>query len=89
MMTEGSRDVPVRLVAGYRCYRTTILGVELRANFGISRRESRSVPIPRRILLTDRLAERLDVGVGDTLVVETWQGTATSAAFPSSASSAT
>ena len=27
MMTEGSRDVPVRLVAGHRYYRTALVGV--------------------------------------------------------------
>ena len=76
MMTEGSRDVPVRLVAGYRYYRTAILGVQ---STGELRRlldaNLNRIPIPPfGILLTDRLAERLDVGVGDTLVVETLAG---------------
>jgi len=76
MMAEGSRDVPVRLVAGHRYYRTALLGVpaagELRRL--LDPRQSR-IPIPPEgILLTDRLAERLEVAVGDTLVVETLTG---------------
>ena len=76
LMSEGSRDVPVRLVAGHRSYRTPLIGI---APAGKLRRlldaKQNPVPIPPDgILLTDRLAERLDVRVGDTLVVETLAG---------------
>jgi len=76
MMTEGSRDIPVRLVAGHRYYRTALLGIpsagELRRL--LDAKQNR-IPIPPEgILLTDRLAERLAVRVGDTLVVETLAG---------------
>ena len=76
MMTEGSRDIPVRLVAGHRYYRTALLGIpaagELRRllDGNLDR-----IPIPPEgILLTDRLAERLHVEVGATLQVETLTG---------------
>jgi putative ABC transport system permease protein len=76
MMAEGSRDVPVRLVAGHRYYRTALIGVpasgELRRLLD-AKQERIPVP-PEGILLTDRLSERLGVGVGDTLVVETLAG---------------
>jgi putative ABC transport system permease protein len=71
MMTEGARDVPARLVANHRHYRTALVGVpadgELRRLLDADRHRIR-VP-PEGILLTDRLAERLGVRVGDTLVV--------------------
>jgi putative ABC transport system permease protein len=76
MMAEGSRDVPVRLVAGHRYYRTALVGVpdagELRRL--LDARQNRIAVPPEGILLTDRLAERLGVGIGDTLVVETLTG---------------
>ncbi len=76
MMTEGSRDVAVRLVAGHRYYRTVILGIptgsELRRPLDADRNR---IPIPAEgLLLTDRLAERLEVRVGDTLQVEVLTG---------------
>ena len=76
MQAEGSRDVPVRLVAGHRHYRTALLGVpstgELRRLLDADLHRI-AVP-PEGILLTDRLAERLAVRAGDTLVVEALTG---------------
>jgi putative ABC transport system permease protein len=76
LMSEGSRDVPVRLVAGHRYYRTSLLGIapagELRRLLDLNRNRI-AVP-PEGILLTDRLADRLAVRLGDTLVVETLTG---------------
>jgi putative ABC transport system permease protein len=76
MQAEGSRDVPVRLTAGHRHYRTALLGVpsvgELRRLLDANLNRI-TVP-PEGILLTDRLAERLVVRVGDTLVVEALTG---------------
>ena len=76
MLAEGSRDVPVRLVAGHHFYRTGIQGLstdgELRRllDGGLNR-----ISIPSEgILLTDRLAERLEVRVGDSVLVETLAG---------------
>jgi putative ABC transport system permease protein len=75
-LSEGSRDVPVRLVAGHRFYRTAIQGIpadgQLRRPLDASLQR---IPIPPEgILLTDRLAERLDVRPGDSLRVETLAG---------------
>jgi putative ABC transport system permease protein len=76
LMSEGSRDVPVRLVAGHRYYRTPLLGIaragELRRLLDLNRNRI-AIP-PEGILLTDRLADRLAVRLGDTLVVETLTG---------------
>ncbi|MDH5246276.1 MAG: ABC transporter permease [Betaproteobacteria bacterium] len=84
MQAEGSRDVPVRLVAGHRHYRTALLGVpnagELRRLLDADRNRI-TVP-PEGILLTDRLAERLDVRIGDTLVVQTLAGKRNQRAVP-------
>jgi putative ABC transport system permease protein len=76
LMSEGSRDVPVRLVAGHRTYRTALLGIapggDLRRLLDADLRRI-AVP-PDGIVLTDRLAQRLGIGVGDTLLVETLTG---------------
>lgn len=77
LMTEGERDVAARLVAGHRSYRTVILGIapsgELRRPLDADRNPI-AIP-PSGILLTDRLATRLGVRVGDTLRVEVLTGT--------------
>ena len=70
MMSEGSRDVPVRLRR-----RPSLLsdrpssGCPPTANCGAcsTRTEAGSRPAAEGILLTDRLAERLDVRVGDSV----------------------
>jgi putative ABC transport system permease protein len=76
LYAEGGRGVPARLVAGHRHYRTAILGVP--ANGELRRPLDANldpIPIPPGgILLTDRLAERLDVRPGDRLRVETLTG---------------
>ncbi|HEX7272856.1 MAG TPA: FtsX-like permease family protein [Casimicrobiaceae bacterium] len=76
ILSEGSRDVPARLVAGHRFYRTAIQGIrpggELRR---LLDENLNVVPLPPEgILLTDRLAERLDVRAGDSILVETLEG---------------
>ncbi len=75
-MAEGARAVPVRLVAGHHAYRTAIQGI---ARGGELHRpldaDVRPIPVPAEgLLLTDRLAERLDVRAGDTLRVEVLTG---------------
>ena len=73
---EATRTIPVRLVAGHRHYRTALTG--LTDDAGLQRildrdlRESK--PVPGGVLLTTRLAERLDVAPGDTLVAEMLEG---------------
>jgi putative ABC transport system permease protein len=76
LIAEGARDVPVRLVAAHRFYRTAIVGIpvgsELRRPLDA---DLNRIPVPPEgLLLTDRLAERLDVRIGDTLRVETLTG---------------
>jgi putative ABC transport system permease protein len=76
LMSEGSRDVPARLVAGHRVYRTVIQGIppggQLRRLLDSA---MNPIPIPPEgVLLTDRLAERLEVRAGDSILVETLTG---------------
>ncbi len=84
LRAEGSRAVPVRLVAGHRYYRTALLGIgptgELRRLLDANLDR---IPLPAEgILLTDRLADRLGVRVGDTLVVEALEGKRTRRSVP-------
>jgi putative ABC transport system permease protein len=73
---EAMRTIPVRLVAGHRHYRTALTALEedatLQRILDKDLRESR--PAPGGVLLTTRLAERLGVGPGDTLVAEMLEG---------------
>ncbi|WP_413439381.1 ABC transporter permease [Sulfuriferula sp. GW1] len=75
--TEVSRIVPVRLVSGHLSYRTVIQGIPQDARLHrLLDANLRSVPLPRAgILLTDRLAQRLNVHAGDTLWVESLEST--------------
>jgi putative ABC transport system permease protein len=76
MLAEGSRAIAVRLVAGHRSYRTAIQGIprggELRRPLD---HDLRPIVVPvDGLLLTDRLAERLEVRPGDTIRVEILTG---------------
>jgi putative ABC transport system permease protein len=76
LVAEGSLDLGVRLTAGHRSYRTAIQGIDphgsLRRALDV---DLEVVPIPDHgLLLTDRLAQRLAVGVGDTVHVEMQTG---------------
>ncbi|HUW37389.1 MAG TPA: FtsX-like permease family protein [Rhodocyclaceae bacterium] len=76
LRVEEWRGVPVRLVVGHRSYRTAILGLpeggELRRLLAADLKE---VKLPAEgVLLTDRLAERLGVKVGDKLQLEVLEG---------------
>lgn len=76
LYTETSRHAPVRLRAGPHSYRTAISGLPQGA---ILRRlldaDLRTVPLPSDgILLTDRLARRLEVRPGGWLWVEFLEG---------------
>lgn len=76
MLAEAGREVPVRLVAGQHSYRTVVFG--LRSDGELRRlldERSRPVPIPLTgVLLTDRLAERLQVNTGDSIRIEVLTG---------------
>jgi putative ABC transport system permease protein len=76
LVAEGSLSVAVRLVAGHRSYRTAIQGLmrdgELRRPLDA---DLRPIAIPAEgLLLTDRLAERLEVRPGDTIGVDVLTG---------------
>ncbi|MGB8339323.1 MAG: FtsX-like permease family protein [Burkholderiales bacterium] len=74
--TEGARYVPVNLVAGHRSYRAVIQGLPQRARLKrLLDKNLLEVALPAEgLLLADRLAQRLEVRVGDKLWVETLQG---------------
>jgi putative ABC transport system permease protein len=73
---EVTRVIPVRLRAGHRSYRTGITGLQdgatLQRILDADLREAR--PVPGGVLLTARLAERLGVRPGDTVVAELLEG---------------
>ena len=76
LLSEASRSVPVRLRAGHHVYRTALEGLpadgELRRLLDAS---VKRVAVPSDgMLLTDRLAERLEVRPGDRVWVETLAG---------------
>ncbi len=73
---EVTRAIPVRLRAGHRSYRTGITGIaddaSLQRILDADLREAR--PPGAGLLLTTRLAERLRVAPGDTVLVEMLEG---------------
>ena len=75
-LTEASRAIPVRLVAGHRHYRTALTGIADDATLQrILDKDLREAhPTPGGVLLTTRLATRLGVAPGDTLVAELLEG---------------
>ena len=76
LAVEGQRIVPVRLRAGQRSYLTSVVGLsigdELRRPHDAALRPIAASP--DGITLTRRLAERLEVGPGDIITVETMEG---------------
>ena len=73
---EGFRAAPVRLRAGHRTYRTSILGLPPQADMHrLLNTELQPVEPPGDgLLLTNYLAEYLHVRPGDSLVVEVLEG---------------
>ncbi len=87
LVVEGERVVPVRLRSGNRSYLTSVTGLrpgsELRKP-----RDSQLRPIdvaPDGITLTRRLAEKLDVGLGETITIEVMEGRRSKRDLPVSA----
>jgi len=76
LYTEGSRNVPVRLRAGHHSYRTAIVGLPQDAELRrLLDADLQTVPLqPDGLLLTDRLATRLGIKVGDRLQFELLEG---------------
>ena len=75
-LTEASRAIPVRLVAGHRHYRTALTGIADDATLQriLDKDQREAHPTPGGVLLTTRLATRLGVAPGDTLVAEFLEG---------------
>jgi putative ABC transport system permease protein len=75
-LAEGMRTVPVRFRSGSRWRDSAITGLphpsELRRL--LHARERMITPPPEGVLVTDKLAEILGVGVGDRLDVEVFEG---------------
>jgi putative ABC transport system permease protein len=69
---EGYRSVPVLLRSGQDSYRTVITGFPVDATLRrLVGPDLRKIPIPPEgLLLSQRLAERLHVGPGDTIAVK-------------------
>ncbi|MBC7957447.1 MAG: FtsX-like permease family protein [Cytophagales bacterium] len=73
---ESSRQVSVRLVNGHLSYHGAIQGRPAQPALQriVDIEHQVHLPPPQGLLLTDRLAERLGVGVGDLLRVEVMEG---------------
>lgn len=73
---EPLRAVPVELVAGHRNYRTSILGVgERRDLYRLLNSREQPIPVPPGgIVLSDALAERLNVQAGDHVIAKVHEG---------------
>ncbi len=76
LAVEGQRIVPVRLRSGHHSYLTSVIGLspgdELRRPHDAALRPIAASP--DGITLTRRLADRLEVGQGDVVAVETMEG---------------
>jgi putative ABC transport system permease protein len=76
MKVEGQRYVPVRLRAGQRTYLTAIIGLQEGGELRVPRDlDLRPIePAPDGITLSERLAQRLGVALGDEITVEVMEG---------------
>jgi len=73
---EATRAIPVRLRAGHRSYRTALTGLADDAALQriLDPELHEAKPLPGGVLLTTRLANRLGVAPGDTLIAELLDG---------------
>ncbi len=76
MLAEGQRIVPVLLGAAHRTYRTAIRGLPADGELNVPRQRDYSrVDVPEDgLLLSRKLAERLDVRPGESLTVQVLEG---------------
>jgi len=76
LQVETSRAIPVRLVAGHRRYRTSMTGLADDATMQriLDSALKESKPGPGGVLITTRLAQRLGVAPGDTVMAELLEG---------------
>jgi putative ABC transport system permease protein len=76
MLAEGQRIVPVRLVAGNRSYRTSLVGLSEQSELKVLR-DPALAPIavpPDGVMLSRPLAGHLGVAIGDGLTIEVQDG---------------
>jgi putative ABC transport system permease protein len=72
LLAEGQRIVPVRLVAGHRTYRTSLVGLSDRSELKVLR-DPALAPIavpPDGLMLSRPLAENLGLHIGDSVTIE-------------------
>lgn len=72
LLAEGQRIVPVRLVAGHRTYRTSLVGLSDRSELKVLR-DPALTPIevpPDGLMLSRALAETLGLHIGDSVTIE-------------------
>ena len=72
LLAEGQRIVPVRLVAGHRTYRTSLVGLSDRSELKVLR-DPALAPIevpPDGLMLSRALAETLGLHIGDNVTIE-------------------
>jgi putative ABC transport system permease protein len=76
LLAEASRTVPVRLRNGSREYRTAVQGLDPAARLHqVQDSEFRDIPLtPGTLVLTDRLARKLGVRVGESVMIEPLAG---------------
>jgi putative ABC transport system permease protein len=72
LLAEGQRIVPVRLVAGYRTYRTSLVGLSDKSELKVLRDPALApITVPADGLMLSRpLGETLGVHIGDSLRIE-------------------
>ncbi|MGC2518858.1 MAG: ABC transporter permease, partial [Burkholderiales bacterium] len=73
---EISRSIGARIRAGHRSYRTAVTGLEDGARLQriVDKDLNEASPLPGSLLLTTRLARKLGVAPGDTVMVELMDG---------------
>ncbi|HET7362930.1 MAG TPA: ABC transporter permease [Burkholderiales bacterium] len=76
LQVEATRAIPVRLRVGTRTYRTALSGVADDARLGriLDAKLVETRPVPGGVLLTRRLARRLDVSPGGRVQVDLLEG---------------
>jgi putative ABC transport system permease protein len=76
LFAEGQRVVPVRLLAGHRTYRTSLLGLPENSELKVPRDGTLApIGVPQDGLMLSRpLAETLGVGIGDNVAIEVQEG---------------
>jgi putative ABC transport system permease protein len=76
LFAEGQRIVPVRLVAGHRTYRTSLVGLSDRSELKVLRGPALApiaVP-PNGLMLSRPLAESLGLQIGNSVTIEVQEG---------------